>query len=210
MDAAYDLIWEYSYGAVTIDAICERAAVKKGSFYYFFESKSDLAITAIEAWWTKRQIIMLEIFRADSPPLERIRSYMDFISTHQIQSYEKKGYVPGCPLHALGAEICTQDKQIRSQLEGILDNITTFFAQAIGDAQALGQIEGAQTAQKARALMAYYAGVLTQARIRNNIESLRSLGSDSLDLLGAHPPAKSVPPLPSMPAEPRAQLVPSL
>lgn len=31
--AALDLIWERSYGSVTIDAICEKAGVKKGSFY---------------------------------------------------------------------------------------------------------------------------------------------------------------------------------
>ena len=46
MDAALDLIWEESYGAVTIDDICKRADVKKGSFYYFFDSKAALA-TAI-------------------------------------------------------------------------------------------------------------------------------------------------------------------
>ena len=46
MTAALDLIWSESYGAVTIDDICQRAEVKKGSFYYFFESKSDLAVAA--------------------------------------------------------------------------------------------------------------------------------------------------------------------
>ena len=30
--AALDLMWEESYGAVTIDDICQRADVKKGSF----------------------------------------------------------------------------------------------------------------------------------------------------------------------------------
>ncbi|MEJ0000093.1 MAG: TetR/AcrR family transcriptional regulator [Verrucomicrobiota bacterium] len=39
MDAAHGLIWSYSSGAVTIEAICDRARVKKGSFYYFFDSK---------------------------------------------------------------------------------------------------------------------------------------------------------------------------
>src|ERR1700761_8870517 len=62
IDAANDLIWEYSYGAITIDAICERAAVKKGSFYYFFESKSDLAVTAIDAWWRGREQVIDKIF----------------------------------------------------------------------------------------------------------------------------------------------------
>ena len=39
-DAALDLMWENSYGTTSVDAICERAGAKKGSFYYFFKSKS--------------------------------------------------------------------------------------------------------------------------------------------------------------------------
>jgi len=39
---------EEGYGVVTIDDICQRAGVKKGSFYYFFESKSALAVAALE------------------------------------------------------------------------------------------------------------------------------------------------------------------
>ena len=48
-DAAIALMWEESYGAVTIDDICRRADVKKGSFYYFFDSKADLAATAFKS-----------------------------------------------------------------------------------------------------------------------------------------------------------------
>ena len=47
MDAAMDLIWENSYAATSVDAICERAGAKKGSFYYFFKSKSELAAAAM-------------------------------------------------------------------------------------------------------------------------------------------------------------------
>jgi AcrR family transcriptional regulator len=48
LDTAIDLIWEQSYGAVSVDVICERAGTKKGSFYHFFPSKSDLTVAAIE------------------------------------------------------------------------------------------------------------------------------------------------------------------
>ena len=51
MNAALDLIWEESYGTVTIDDICKRAEVKKGSFYYFFASKAELAVAALEKMW---------------------------------------------------------------------------------------------------------------------------------------------------------------
>ena len=35
--AATDLIWEHSYGSTSVDDICARAEVRKGSFYHFFE-----------------------------------------------------------------------------------------------------------------------------------------------------------------------------
>ena len=53
MDAVTELIWSGSYGSTTIDHICEKAGVKKGSFYYFFDSKSDLAAVAFEAEWQR-------------------------------------------------------------------------------------------------------------------------------------------------------------
>ena len=55
MDAAMDLIWENSYGATSVDAICDRAGAKKGSFYYFFKSKSELAAAALEDCWNKKK-----------------------------------------------------------------------------------------------------------------------------------------------------------
>src|SRR2546429_9324960 len=54
MGAVRELIWEGSYGSTTIDQICEKAGVKKGSFYYFFDSKADLAVAAIDEGWGRR------------------------------------------------------------------------------------------------------------------------------------------------------------
>jgi TetR/AcrR family transcriptional repressor of nem operon len=187
MDAAYELIWEYSYGAVTIEAICERASVKKGSFYYFFESKSELATTAIEAWWTERKAIMDQIFCRENPPLFRLREYFDFITNLQVRSYQKTGHVLGCPLHALGVEICTQDELIRAQLHGILISFIAYFEGSIADAQKLRQIERGDPAKKARALVAYYAGVMSQARIEKNLEPIQNLSSNALELIGVRP-----------------------
>jgi TetR/AcrR family transcriptional repressor of nem operon len=184
MDAAYALIWEYSYGAVTIEAICERASVKKGSFYYFFASKSELAVTAIAAWWEERKTLLDTIFQRETPPLERLRDFLDFIARRQIESYEQTGQVLGCPIYGLGAEISTQDEELRSQLQAILKSYGAYFEQAIRDAQALGLIEG-DASEKARKLLYYYAGVLTQSRIENNVEAIRQLSSNGLELIGA-------------------------
>jgi TetR/AcrR family transcriptional repressor of nem operon len=189
IEAAHDLIWEYSYGAVTIDAICERASVKKGSFYYFFESKPDLALVAVNTWWAERLSTMEKIFHADVPPLERMRNYLDFVSRRQIKAYEDNGQVLGCPLFTLGSEISTQDEKLRLRIHEILTCLTSYFEQAIADAQEVGQVEGHDSALKARTLVGYYEGLLTRARIENNIESIRNLSSEALEVIGVHTPA---------------------
>lgn len=187
MDAAHDLIWEYSYGSVTIDAICERAGVRKGSFYYFFDSKSDLAVAAIDAWWVERKALVDQFFAPTVPPLDRIRRYIDHVVEAQLKAYEENGQILGCPLFTLGSEICTQDERIRSRIHGILTTGISYFEEAIAAAQTVGDVEPGNAALKARSLMSYYEGVLTQARIENNPESIRHLATDVLELIGVRP-----------------------
>jgi TetR/AcrR family transcriptional repressor of nem operon len=185
MDAAYELIWEFSYSSVTIDAICERASVKKGSFYYFFESKSDLALAAIDAWWAERQLLLEKVFAPARPPLERIRDYLDYVAQRQLAAYAATGQVLGCPIYGLGAEMCTQDEKIREKIRTILGRLAVYFEQAMTEAHALGELTGGNPAQKARVLLHCYAGLLTQARIDNNPEILERLSADVLEFVTA-------------------------
>jgi TetR/AcrR family transcriptional repressor of nem operon len=187
MDAAHALIWSYSYGAVTIEAICERARVKKGSFYYFFDSKADLAVAAINAWWDERRVLVGEMFRPEVPPLARISRYIEFVVERQLQVYAETGQVLGCPLFTLGSEISTQDERLRSLVQEIMRTGATLFESAIRDAQAAGEIDGATAALKARQLWGFYEGTLTRARIENNPELLHNLRADALALIGARP-----------------------
>ena len=46
MEAALHLFRARGYAATTVDDICERAALTKGSFFHHFESKEGLAVAA--------------------------------------------------------------------------------------------------------------------------------------------------------------------
>src|SRR5580692_10064636 len=101
MDAVLDLIWSESYGSTTIDHICEKAGVKKGSFYYFFDSKADVATAALDDAWQKHRADLDAMFSATLPPLERLRRYCDFQYKIQAEALAKYGHVLGCPLCTL-------------------------------------------------------------------------------------------------------------
>src|SRR5258705_12988246 len=84
--AALDLMWEESYGAVTIDDICKRAEVKKGSFYYFFDSKATLAVAALERMWTEEWKPNLDAkFSPSLNPIERFKTYLEAIYPMQVE-----------------------------------------------------------------------------------------------------------------------------
>jgi TetR/AcrR family transcriptional repressor of nem operon len=189
-DAAHELIWSNSYGAVTVEAICERANVKRGTFYHFFDCKEDLAVASIQSWWVERKALIEGLAPPETPLLERVWNYLDYVAQRGLQSYEDEGRILGCPLFTLGSEICTQDERLRSLIHEILDGGARLFQEAIRQAQASGVVPGQNAALKGRLLWAFYEGTLTRARIENNPELLRNLLSDAMELVGADVPAE--------------------
>ena len=183
--AAMELIWTHSYGSTSVDAICARAKVKKGSFYYFFSSKSDLAVAAIDAAWQTKKLENDRIFSPTNPPLDRLRLYFEVGYRTQAELKAKVGFVLGCPLFSLGCELSTQDEAIRTKVLEVININIKYLETTIRDAQAEGFIPVSDVAAKARQLFAYCEGVLAQARIENNLELVRSLGANAMDLLGA-------------------------
>src|SRR4030095_9121697 len=97
MQAVGELIWEGSYGSTTIDQICEKAGVKKGSFYYFFQSKAELAISATDKKCQQHRVELDSIFSSTVPPLERLRKYCEYSYRLQSDIKAECGSVLGCP-----------------------------------------------------------------------------------------------------------------
>jgi len=171
-DAALDLMWGNSYGTTSVDAICERAGAKKGSFYYFFKSKSELTAAALEAEWNKNKANMDALFSPTVPPLERFDHYFDYVHDRLAERQKTCGSILGCPILSIGSEVSIWDRKIK------------YFESAIRDAHAQGLIVAPDSEAKARALFACYHGTLAQARIQNDVELLRDFKQVAMDVLG--------------------------
>ena len=184
MEAAMDLMWLNGYGAASVDAICEQAGAKKGSFYYFFKSKSDLAAAALDADWNKKRSQMDSIFSPTVPPLERLDRYFDFVHGRLAELHKKCGSILGCPYVSVGSEVSTQDPIVRETIDRIMDRKMKYFISAVRDAAAQGLIDAPNPEAKARALFACYQGTVAQARIQNDIELLREFKDVARTVLG--------------------------
>jgi TetR/AcrR family transcriptional regulator, transcriptional repressor for nem operon len=184
IEAAMDLMWHNSYGTTSVDAICERAGAKKGSFYYFFKSKSELAIAALEAEWNKKKTDMNSIFSPTIPPLERFDRYFEYVHDCLAEVQKKCGSILGCPFISVGSEVSTQDQAVREAIDRIMDAKLNYFVSTVRDAAAQGLVDAPDPVAKAKALFSCYQGTIAQARIQNDLELLCGFKQVAKDVLG--------------------------
>lgn len=183
LETALELIWESSYGSVSVDDICTKAGVNKGSFYYAFKSKSDLAVAAFERHWEIKRPILDQVFSSQLPPLERLSKYCQGMIADQKAKYLAYGKVLGCPFCALGSELSTQDENIRKKVEQTSGRLIKYYEAIVRDLAAEGLIESKDHTELARELQSYINGVILQAKIENNPKGLDRLEQGALRLL---------------------------
>ncbi|MFH1498179.1 MAG: TetR/AcrR family transcriptional regulator [Verrucomicrobiota bacterium] len=191
MTAAIDLIWEESYGAVTIDDICKRADVRKGSFYYFFPGKAELAVAAIEEMWKSEWKPFLDQHLSlDKEPAQRFQDYFEAIVAGQSRFHQEHGKVMGCPVCSVGNEVCTGEKNtVAEAIREVFNRKRRYYESAIRDAIAAGAMPPCDPAETATALFGLIDGLVSQARIMNDINVLKNLPQLAMNLLKLPTPA---------------------
>ncbi len=188
MSAVTELIWTGSYDGTTIDQICEKAGVNKGSFYHFFDCKAKLAEEALDAEWKKYRPRLDAVFSASVEPLQRLKNYCEHTYREQVELKEQHGVVLGCPLCTLGTEISTQEQVLRKKVQAFMSYQEKYLETTIRDAQAVGLVRAADPRSVARRLHAYYLGLMTQARIMNNLDAWRDAVRGTFELIGVDEP----------------------
>jgi len=192
LQAAMDLIWTRSYGAVSVDDICDRAGVKKGSFYHFFKSKDELVAAAMDAKWDDIRPTYDKIFSASKPPLDRLRDWFDYVYQSQKDLRGQHGCALGCPFSSVGTELIAADKTLRDAVQRMIRAKQKYFESALRDLQSEGLLQpGQDPAVLARQAYSYFEGVLAQARISDDLDMLRGVYDGVLKLLGIRPPVSA-------------------
>ena len=188
LQTALELIWENSYGSVSVDDICHRAGVNKGSFYYAFKSKSDLAVAAIEYHWNEKRPLLDETFSSQITPLARIENYCDYVVRDQLAKYGQFGKLCGCPFSSIGSELSTQDEQIRRKAHELAERAMKYLSATLRDAIAEGSIDAKDPVELAREVFCYAKGLIMQAKIENNPDILKCLKKGVFRLVAAKSP----------------------
>lgn len=173
LHTANDLIWQSSYGHVSVDDICNTAGVKKGSFYHYFSSKVELAVAVMEEAYHDYALDITAIFTLPISPIERFESFADFIYNKQKQANEQYGRVCGCPFASLGSEMAGNEALIQKKADEILNRQGTIFKDTLQQMVDSGLLpEDTDIANTCTQIIASILGQVMMARIQNNLNNL--------------------------------------
>jgi TetR/AcrR family transcriptional regulator, transcriptional repressor for nem operon len=175
------LFLERSYQAVGVDELCQAADVRRGSFYHYFSSKSELAKAVIDLHadlFTRR----LSASPA-ATPAQKLHSIPAAIGAIQTALQAQFGRAVGCPFGNFAAELSTTDDDLRKHLADKLAAMERHLAAACHDAAAAGALrEGTDPDRLAHALLAQYQGIILLAKLNDSgVDALAPALHDFID-----------------------------
>ena len=113
LNAAQELMLAKGFGATSVDEICRKAKLTKGSFFHYFKSKDDLGAALLERFCCSTQAQMKECCSCqekEKDPLKRVESHIDFA----IKMSKERVGTKGCLIGTFAQELSDTHPQIRS------------------------------------------------------------------------------------------------
>ncbi len=133
VEAALHLVLAQGYAGTSVDQICAKAEVKKGSFFHYFANKEEVCRAAMDAWsgfWG--QIIEAAEFGRFADPLDRLAHLFDVMQS----AYLNEAVQPGCVVGTVAQEQGNSHEGLRDCSAAHLDAWKEGVIQLLADAKA--------------------------------------------------------------------------
>jgi TetR/AcrR family transcriptional repressor of nem operon len=177
LDAALGLIRERGYAATTVDELCGRARVAKGSFFHHFKDKEALAVAAAQHWGEVTGTLFAGApYHALSDPLERVLGYIDF--RKQLLRGELASFT--CVVGTLVQETYSSNPAIREACD---DSISAHVAHVEADIAEAMRRHGIRASWTAASLALHTQAVLQGAFILAKARNGAAIAMASIDHL---------------------------
>jgi TetR/AcrR family transcriptional repressor of nem operon len=129
IETAIDLLHGHGYRAVGVQALCEEAGVRKGSFYHFFASKEELTLEALNhAWEVFRSTVIEPTMDADLDREGRVEAIRTACIAPVLEGHTGSTGPHGCLFGRLAASIGEGEPLLRSRL----GEVFTEWAELLG------------------------------------------------------------------------------
>lgn len=138
------LLWSKGYNATSVNDIVNAAGVPKGSFYFYFESKEDFVIKAIEMY-----------FEAQFGPAREILGNKELSAKERLLTFHNYRYSVlknemdfkmGCLACNIGNEMAEHSENIREAILELETAVLAEIVEVVREAQADGDVNAALNA----------------------------------------------------------------
>lgn len=144
LDKGMELLWSKGYNATSVSDIVKAAGIPKGSFYFYFDSKEDFAVKAIEKYFTVQFAPGGEILQNKSvSPKQRL---LDFYEYRYNVLKNKMNCKMGCLASNLGNEMAEHNENIRTTILNKEQQILSLITEVIQEAQDFGEMDNSMNA----------------------------------------------------------------
>jgi TetR/AcrR family transcriptional repressor of nem operon len=174
------------YEAVGIAELCQVAGVKRGSFYFHFETKQALALEMLDRSWERTRLAVFGSSIEDETLSagDAIARYGNLLADLLATVLDERAVVAGCRFGNFAVELATRDEPVRARVEAIFDQMIALVAATIERSVDRGELAPEVDPQSsATAVIAHMEGLMVMAKARRQPDILRGLGDAARLLL---------------------------
>ena len=141
LEKGMEILWSKGYNATSVNDIVQAAGVPKGSFYFYFDSKEDFAVKAIDTYFHMNYTRAKQFLDDHSKsPKQRLLEFYEFRNAIIKDELECK---MGCLACNLGNEMAEHSEKIRAAIVTKEEIIRNEIAAVVQEAQQIGEIDDA-------------------------------------------------------------------
>jgi TetR/AcrR family transcriptional repressor of nem operon len=172
INAAIALVREQGYAGTSVDDICARAGVGKGSFFHHFKSKEELLLASIEHWNAfTGEVFRTAPYRRLADPRDRVLGYVDF----RVAILDRPISEFACLLGTLVQEVYTSHPALLAACDGGMSTHIDELVADIAAAKAVHAPDGEWTAESVGYfIQAALQGAFIYAKAKRGPEVARS------------------------------------
>lgn len=175
--AMRDLALAKGLPATTVDEVCERAGVTKGSFYHHFVGKEEIAEAALQAHFDDlRTALTTGEWTRSADPMQRWRAFI----ANAAEVCSGPVLADGCLLGLFSLELAEQAPRVRAQVTGMFDQLRSVARHLVADAAAAKDRQ-----LDVDAVAAQFVVVLQGATLVAKAQDDRTAASRALAFFGA-------------------------
>ena len=161
IEITYDEIYEKGYQAASLSEILSKAQVHKGSMYYFFKNKKEMAMSALKEKmkdrFTKRYATILQY---ESNILNELFKVLNNIS---LRDFKK-----GCPLANIVQEMSNLDVDFDAMSKGFYEDLKKCFKDILDKAVLLKELKSCDTQKLALYITVVVEGAILATKATGN------------------------------------------